>query len=142
MLSFTLLLEGRREFNQDLWIGLVDFEKAFDTVNHASLWPVLLEVGVEPCYVEVLKRLYACQEAVVDIGVESRAFRLQRGVKQGDPINRLLFLAVMEVCFRDLTRKWSALNARRTGQYMGMVIFDPSRSLTNFRFADEQTMCF
>ena len=73
LLSLTLLYERTREFNQDLWIGLVDFEKAFDTVDHDSLWRVLRDVGVEPCYVEILRRLYANQQSSVDVGVDSRA---------------------------------------------------------------------
>lgn len=113
LLSLTFLFERCREWNQDLWLGVVDFEKAFDTVDHPMLWRALDETGVEPCYVNILQRLYASQEAVVDVGVKSRAFPLQRGVKQCDSISGLLFLAVMEVCFRSLTDKWRNLNSRR-----------------------------
>ena len=137
LLSFTLLFERCREWCQDLWLGLVDFEKAFDTVEHSSLWPVLADLGVEPCYVEILQRLYACQDAVVDVVVQSRPFKLERGAKQGDPISGLLFLAVMEACFRPLRSKWCALNARRAGQYFGIVVDDPLDPLTNLRFADD-----
>ena len=120
-----------------MWLGVVDFEKAFDTVDHPMLWRALDETGVEPCYVNILQRLYASQEAVVDVGVKSRAFPLQRGVKHGDPISGLLFLAVMEVCFRSLTDKWRNLNSRRKGQYYGFVIDDPEDPMTNLRFADD-----
>ena len=70
---------------------MVDFEKAFDTVDHAKLWAALSTLGVETCYVDILKRLYEDEVAVVDVGVESRAFGLKRGVKQRDPINGLCF---------------------------------------------------
>ena len=137
LLSMTLLYEHCREWNQELWLGMVDFEKAFDTVDHAKLWVVLSKVGVDACYVDILQRLYACQHAVVDVGVESRKFCLKRGVKQGDPISGLLFLAVVEVCFSKLCAKWRALNARRTGQYYGFVLDTCEEPFTNLRFADD-----
>ena len=137
LLTCTLLFERCREWSQDLWLGLCDFEKAFDTVERNSLWKVLIDLGVERCYVEILQRLYSSQEAVVDGALQSRPFSLLRGVKQGDPISGLLFLALMEVCFRSLCGKWKALNARRVGQYFGFVIDDPNDALTNLRFADD-----
>ena len=75
---------------------LVDFEKAFDTVEHEPLWDVLVEQGVHPAYVDLLKVLYKDQSATVIAGCRSREFSLQRDVKQGDPISALLFIAVME----------------------------------------------
>ena len=39
--------------------------------------------------------------------------------------------------FRELKKKWGQLNKRRSGQYYGMVIDDPSDPLTNLRFADD-----
>ena len=136
LLAAGLLIDGCAEWNQELWLGLVDFEKAFDTVEHHSLFKVLNEIGVEPCYVDLLKRLYAQQEATVQVGTESRPFALLRGVKQGDPISGLLFIAVMEVCFRRLRSKWATANSRRKGQYFGVVVDDPREPLTNLRFAD------
>ena len=41
-----------------MWIGLVAFEKAFDTVEHASLWGVFASESVGPEYINVLKKLH------------------------------------------------------------------------------------
>ena len=60
-----------------------------------------------------------------------------RGVKQGDPISGLLFIAVMEVCFRDLKAKWASLNEKRSGHYFGIVIDSEQEVLSNLRFADD-----
>ena len=30
-----------KEWNSELWLALVDFEKAFDTVEHDALWQAL-----------------------------------------------------------------------------------------------------
>jgi hypothetical protein len=65
LLSLTLLVEGTLEWNAPLWLALVDFEKAFDTVDHASLFRVLVSQGVPDAYVTLLSTLYAYQVAVV-----------------------------------------------------------------------------
>ena len=137
LLTPALLLEQCAEWNIDLWIGLVDFEKAFDTVEHEALWEALIELGIHQSYINLLKILYRDQVATVGAGVESRPFSLERGVKQGDPISSFLFIAVMEVVFRRLKTRWRLLNKRRSGQYIGMVIDDRDDPLTNLRFADD-----
>ena len=38
LLCLTLLLERCAQWNTEVWFGLVDFEKAFDTVEDAPLW--------------------------------------------------------------------------------------------------------
>jgi len=137
LLSTTLLFEQCSEWSVDVWLGLVDFEKAFDTVEHEPLWEALVELGIQPAYVNLLKIMYSSQLATVASGAESRSFNLERGVKQGDPISSFLFIVVMEVVFRRLKARWNQLNKRRSGQYFGMVIDDPLDPLTNLRFADD-----
>ena len=116
---------------------LVDFEKAFDTVEHEPLWQVLEEQGVHPAYVHLLKTLYKEQSATVTAGCKSRSFKLERGVKQGDPISALLFIVVMEAIFRKLKSRWRSLNVKRKSHYHGVVVDDPDDPLTNLRFADD-----
>ena len=116
---------------------MVDFEKAFDTVEHGPLWHALEELGVPPEYVNMLKLLYSKQESNVLACKDSRPFSLERGVKQGDPISSLLFLAVMECMFRRLKKRWHQLNQRRTGPFYGIVIDSELEPLSNLRFADD-----
>ena len=121
----------------EVCFGLVDFENAFDTVEHAPLWAALKELGVTEAYVDMLKVLYSSQTATVAHGANSRSFSLERGVKQGDPMSPLLFIAVMEVIFRRLKSRWNKLNHRRSGQYYGIVVDNKTSPLTNLRFADD-----
>ena len=137
LLSVTLLLERCHEWNIEFWMCLVDLEKALDTVEHEPLWKFLMDLGVHPAYVDLLKVLYKDQSVTVIAGCRSREFSLQRGVKQGDPISVLLFIAVMEAIFGKLKSKWQSLNSKCKLQYYGFVIDDPSDPLTNLRFADD-----
>ena len=65
LLCTTLLVEKCAEWNIPLWLGLVDFEKAFDTVEHNTLWEALRELGVSEPYIGILQNLYAKQCATV-----------------------------------------------------------------------------
>ena len=135
LLTVSLLIEKSWEFNQPLWIALVGFEKAFDTVDHSALWQVLLDQGVPSHYVNLLVALYQNQTAHVQAGAQSKVFCISRGAKQGDPIRALLFIAIMQACFSKLHLRWEGLNAKRSGVKYGMDF--PSGQLTNLRFADD-----
>ena len=37
LLTLNLLMERCKEWKAELWLGLVDFEKAFDTIEHDTL---------------------------------------------------------------------------------------------------------
>ena len=67
---------------------------------------------------------------------ESRSFPISRGVKQGDPISGLLFVAVLQVCIGNLKKRWERANKRRSGYGFGIRVGDGER-LTNLRFADD-----
>ena len=70
-------------------------------------------------------------------GVASRELALTRGVKQGDPISGLLFITVLEVCFKKLKAKWARLNERRSDSFFCLVIDKENDTLSNLRFADD-----
>jgi hypothetical protein len=137
LLTVSVLIEKSSEFNCPLWLALVDYEKAFDTVEHAPLWKVLEQQGVPAHYVKLIEVLYTGQESYVQAGVKSGTFSIERGVKQGDPISALLFIAVMQSCFAQLQSKWARLNLRRGGIKFGLQLSPAGGDLTNLRFADD-----
>ena len=76
LLTVTLMTELCSEWRSELWLGLIDFEKAFDTVEHDVLWEVLKDQGLHPDYIDIIKRLYDGQTAYVQAGAASRRFPL------------------------------------------------------------------
>ena len=104
LLTVAMVVEKSRVYCMPLWMALVDFAKAFDKVEHTSLFKVLEQQGVPKPYCALLRHLYADQTACVHTGIKSRSFKISRGVKQGDPISSMLFTAVMQQCFGNLKR--------------------------------------
>ena len=99
-------IEKAKECDDPLWVALVDFEKAFDTVERRPLWEVLRKQCVPPEYIALMRRLYADQTATVQSGKRSRSISLARGVKQGDPLSSLFLGAAAKVVSCELLAAW------------------------------------
>ena len=137
LLTVHLLIERCKEWNSPLWLALVDFTKAFDSIYHDSIWSVFAQQGLLEEYICTLRKIYSGSMAYVFTGIASRKFTLYRGVKQGDPLSAMLFIAVLETCMTNIKASWIKLNARRTGRGYVIIIDNLDDPLTNLRFADD-----
>ena len=78
----------------------VDIEKAFDSVNHQFLIKVLKTFGFEKNLVRLIKIVQKSQElCIINWGITTKYFKLERGTSQGDPICAYLFISMLEVVF-------------------------------------------
>ncbi len=81
----------------------MDFKQAFDIVSREVLWQMLAGLGVKGRFLQCLHAMYAKDTIHINHpskGVTS-SFRCQQGVKQGCPLNPLLFglyFDVLEGC--------------------------------------------
>ena len=65
------------------YIGLIDYAKAFDCVDHNKLWKILEEIGIPDHLTCLLRNLYAGQEATVRTGHGTTdCFQTGKGVHQ------------------------------------------------------------
>ena len=131
---FTLaqVAEKANEHGIPLWIAVIDFKKAFDSVTHAAIWEALAEQGVEDEYIQMLQRLYEGQEAFVQTDARSDKFPINRGTKQGDPVSAILFNAVVEMFVKKAKQKW-------VKKKYGFRVDSHSEEdyLTNLRYAED-----
>jgi len=75
----------------------LDFQKAYDTVHLSFLFKVLEAMGIPQPFIEIVKILFIDAKVSVCInGVDSNAFLVLRGVRQGCPLVPYLFLFVGE----------------------------------------------
>ena len=96
LFAITLVAEKMKEYSLPLWVAAVDFKKAFDSINHGSLWQALHELDVPGLYIQLLQKLYDHHEGFVQNDKTSRAFNIEPGTKQGDPISSILLNACLE----------------------------------------------
>ena len=55
-------IEKAREFQKSIYFCFIDYEKAFDCVDHNKLWEILKEMGIPDHLTCLLRNLYSGQE--------------------------------------------------------------------------------
>ncbi|KAE9056066.1 hypothetical protein PF010_g31905 [Phytophthora fragariae] len=80
---------------------LLDFCKAYDSVDRAFLYDVLRWLGCPVEYVSALQALHdGTQVRFLANGYHSRWVKVTCGIRQGCPLAPLLFLFVLEALYR------------------------------------------
>ena len=59
------IMEKARDFQKNIYFCFIDHAKAFDCVDHNTLWKILKEMGIPDHLICLLRNLYAGQEATV-----------------------------------------------------------------------------
>ena len=59
------IIEKAREFQKNIYFCFIDYDKAFNCVDHNKLWKILKEMGTPYHLTCLLRNLYAGQEATV-----------------------------------------------------------------------------
>ena len=124
----TIRTIGERylEHNNDVYICLIDYEKAFDCVNWIYLLDILKKIGVDWRDRRMIASLYMNQSAVVRIGEEiTKKCTIGKGVRQGCLLSPVLFNIYGEMLIQE------ALQDQDGGVVIG------GRTVKSVRFADD-----
>ncbi|CAK1587710.1 unnamed protein product [Parnassius mnemosyne] len=122
--ALELVIEKYQERHRPLYIAFVDYQKAFDTISHTSIWEALKVQKVEKEYIDVIRNIYSKSTGKVKLETIGQSFPIKRGVRQGDPLSPNLFIAVLETIIRKLD--WNKCGLNINGRY-----------LSHLRFADD-----
>ena len=65
-------MEKARQFHKNIHFCFLDYAKAFDCVDHNKLWKILKETGIPDHLSFLLRKLYAGQEATLELDMEQQ----------------------------------------------------------------------
>ena len=86
------IIKKARAFQKNIYFCFIDYNKAFDGVNHNKLWKILKEMGTPDHLACLLRNLYAGQEATVRTGHgTTNWFQIGKRVCQGRILSPCLF---------------------------------------------------
>jgi endonuclease/exonuclease/phosphatase family metal-dependent hydrolase len=108
------IVEKYNEYGKPYYMSFVDYNKAFDSLSHSYIYGSLKKQGIESKYIKILKKIYDHSKARIQLETVGEEFRLERGVRQGDPLSPKLFSAVLEEIFRNLEFENKGLNINGT----------------------------
>jgi hypothetical protein len=107
----------------------IDFEKAFDSLNWDFLIKTLENFNFGLSFITWIKTFYNnITSSVLNNGHSTNYFRINKGVRQGDPLSAYLFIIALEIL---------AINIRENQQIKGLKIGEHEIKLNIF--ADDLT---
>ena len=78
---------------QKLYSIFIDYEKAYDKINHIFLWQKMLSENISSKITNAIKSMYSVVRSVIKHNSKlSNSIHSHLGVKQGDPSSSLLFM--------------------------------------------------
>ena len=79
-------------------ILLIDFSKAFDSINHEFIYETLNFFNFGPYFVKIVKTMLNSRKCNLMIdGYPTKQFKILRGVPQGDTASPYIFIIVLEI---------------------------------------------
>jgi hypothetical protein len=99
------VLDLARKKNLTGLIACVDFRGAFDSIRHQAIWDTRHKMNVGPHLISLLQTLYKnTNSSVLNFGVKTTFFDLERSCHQGDPVAIYIFILVLEVLLTRIRR--------------------------------------
>ena len=103
--TLRIIAEQSLEWNSSLYITFIDFEKAFDSVDHSTLWKILRHYGIPEKFIAIIQQSYYNSQIRVIHNREltSSPFPVKTGVRQGCILSPMLFLLVIDWIMKTTT---------------------------------------
>ena len=97
--NINWIIEKAIESQKNIYFCFVEYDKAFDCVDHNKLWKILQEMGISDHLTSFLRNLYAGQEATVRTGHGTTDwYQIGKGVHQGHIVSPCLLMYMQSTC--------------------------------------------
>ena len=128
------VLEGFRDNKLPLVVTVIDFEKAFESINRKVMFTVLRHYGIPKAVVNAISVLYKNSKSAVMVdGDLFDPFDVTTGVLQGDVLAPFLFVVLVDYLLKKATSQLDSgvvIHPRRSRRH-------PAKSLNDLDFADD-----
>merc|ERR1711888_434912 len=82
--------ESQRRKHKVLFFAMVDFKKAYDSVNRQKLIEVMAKYEINTNIIEMIVQMYATDKTTIKLGSKQETIDVTCGIRQGCSISKLL----------------------------------------------------
>ena len=117
IVNILWIREKVREFQKNIYLCFIDYNKAFDCVDHDKLWKTLREMGIPDHLTCLLRNLHVVQEATVrTLYGTTDWFKIEKGVWQSCLLSCCLFKLYAEHIMRNASWMSYKIESREAGE--------------------------
>ena len=87
--------ESKKKKHKTLYYAMVDFKKAYDSVDRRKLIEVLAKYEVNTQIIEMIVQMYSKDKTTITPGSMKETIEVTCGIRQGCSISTLLFKTVI-----------------------------------------------
>ncbi|GKE50488.1 putative RNA-directed DNA polymerase, eukaryota, reverse transcriptase zinc-binding domain protein, partial [Tanacetum coccineum] len=110
----------------------VDFEKAFDSLSWSFLFSVLEQMGFSSKWINWISScLNSGFASVLVNGSPTKEFKIERGLRQGDPLSPFLFILAIEAL------NVALFEATNNNVFHGIYVGNDKVHISHLQFADD-----
>ena len=97
--------DSTKKRHKTLYFAMIDFKKAYDSVDRRKLIEVLAKYNVNTKVIEMIVQMYANNKTIITLGKLQETIDVTCGIRQGCSISTLLFKMVTFCIIEELEEK-------------------------------------
>ncbi|KAL3629987.1 hypothetical protein CASFOL_026299 [Castilleja foliolosa] len=126
------VVDEAQKRKNSIFLIKIDFEKAYDSIDHAFLFEILIAFGFDKKWCSWMKCfLLSASTSILINGSPTAEFLMEKGLRQGDPMSPFLFIFAAE-CLGMMVRK-----AIERGCFQQVRVGKKETEISVLQFADD-----